>query len=179
MPTKFGSSFSARRNLARSRRDNFPTSPVFSQLESGDGVNLVCTFSSTLAEFDRAMRHRAPLDEKAEPLDPNFQHSSIQLTAKRCRVPSLDGLASRPQNSRTSQILSVKGIHPRIRFHVARIPRLFDCIYQRNDSATIRSFTHFRTPIPASTAHQLDSTLDWPKTTNHARYAPPPTRTTN
>jgi hypothetical protein len=99
MPAKFSLSFLPRRNLARSRRNNFPASPVFSKLESGDGVNLPGTLPRTPAEFDRAVRHRVRRRQKAESLDPNFQHSSLQLTSKRPSMPSLNRLAGPPTKS--------------------------------------------------------------------------------
>jgi hypothetical protein len=168
MPAKFSLSFSPRRNLARSRSSNFPASPVFSKLKSGDGVNLPGTLSRNPAEFDRAVRHRIFRRQKAESLDSNFQHSSLQLTAKRRRVPSFNCLAAFPQNPRTSQIRSVTRIQPRIRFHVARIPRTFDRVHQSNDSAAIRSAIHFRTPNFAEYRTPLASMLDWPKSTSVA-----------
>src|SRR5579864_6736335 len=82
MPAKFSLSFSARWNLARSRRHDFPTSPVFSQLESGNGVNLARVSSRSSTQFNRTMRHHALRRQKAKPLDSNFQHSSLQLTPK-------------------------------------------------------------------------------------------------
>jgi hypothetical protein len=82
MPAKFSLSFSARWNLARSRRNNFPASSVFSQLESSNGVNLPCTLSRTPAEFHRAVRHRTLRRHKTESLDPNFQQQRQARTTE-------------------------------------------------------------------------------------------------
>jgi len=144
MPAKFSFSFSARWNLARSRRDDFPASPDFSQLESGRGVNLVRTFSRTPTQFNRAVRHRPLRRQKTDALDSNFQHGSLQLTAKRRSVPALNRLAACPQNSRTSQVRGGVRVQPRIRFHVARIPGALNRFYQRHNalrSATLRIAT--------------------------------------
>ena len=150
MPAKFSLSYSTCRNLARSRCDNSPTSPVFSQLESGDGVNLPYTLSRTLAEFDRIVRHRILRRQKAKPLDSNLQHTSLPITAKSCRVPSLNRLAAFPQNPGTSEIHGVMRVHSRIRFHVARVPRTFNRLHQHFDAATIENCTHFCTPLTLS-----------------------------
>jgi hypothetical protein len=168
VPAKFSLSFSARWNLARSRRHDLPMSPVFSQLESGDGVNLVRVSSRSSTQFNRTMRHRALWRQKAKPLDSNFQHSSLQLTAKRCRVPSLNRLASLPRYSHAGNVRGVKRIQARIRFHVARIPGAFDRRRQSDDAATIRRLFHFRTPNFAEYRIPLNSMLDWPKTTSVA-----------
>jgi hypothetical protein len=168
MPAKFSLSFSPRGNLARSRRNNFPASAVFSKLESGDGMNLPGTLSRTPAEFDRAVRHSVLRGQKAESLDSNFQHSSLQLTSKRRRVPSFNRLAAFPQNPRASHVRGVKRVQPRIRFHVARIPGTFDRFCQSDDATTIRSVTHFRTPNFAEYRTPLASMPDWPKSTSVA-----------
>jgi hypothetical protein len=167
MPAQFSLSLSARRNLARSRRHNFPASPVFSQLESCHGSNLV-DMSRSAAHFDRAMRHGRPQRQETKPLDLNSQHSSLQITVKRRRVPSLNRRAAFPQNPGTSEIFGVTRIQPRTRFHVARIPGAFDRVHRSNDSAAIRSVTHFRTPNFAEYRTPLASMLDWPKTTSVA-----------
>jgi hypothetical protein len=114
------------------------------------------------------MRHGRPQRQETKPLDLNSQHSSLQITVKRRRVPSLDRLATFPQDSRASQVCRVARIQPRIRFHVARIPGAFDRVHQSNDSAAIRSVTHFRTPNFAEYRTPLASMLDWPKTTSVA-----------
>src|SRR5579864_6363982 len=168
MPAKFSLSFSARWNLARSRRHDFPASPVFSQLESCHCSNLVRGSLVSTAEFDRAMRHRALRGQEAKPLDSNFQHSSLQITAQRFRVPSLNRLASLPQNSCASQVCSVTGIQPRIRFHVTRIPSMFDRFCQSDYAATIRSLFHFRSPNFTEYCTTIRPMVDWPKTTSLA-----------
>jgi hypothetical protein len=168
MPAKFSLSFSARWNLARSRRHDFPTSPIFSQVESGGGVNLVRVSSRSSTQFNRTMRRSALWRQKAKPLDSNFQHSSLQLTAKRCRVPSLNRLATFPRDSRASSVRGVKRIQARIRFHVSRIPSAFDRLRQSDDATTIRRHFHFRTPNFAEYRTPLNSMLDWPKTTSVA-----------
>jgi hypothetical protein len=167
MPAQFSLSLSARRNLARSRRHNFPASPVFSQLESCHGPNLV-DMSRSAAQFDRAVRHSCLRRQETKPLDLNSQHSSLQITAKCRRVPSLNRRAAFPQNPGTSEIFGVTRIQARIRFHVARIPGAFDRVHQSNDSAAIRSVARFRTPNFAEYRTPLASMLDWPKTTSVA-----------
>jgi hypothetical protein len=168
MPAKSNLSFSTRWNLARSRRDDFPASPDFSKLESGRGVNLVRTFSRTLAQFNRAVRHRPLRRQKTDALDSNFQHGSLQLTAKPRSVPALNRLAACPQNSRTSQVRGGVSVQTRIRFHVARIPGALDRFYQRHDAASIHRFAHFRTSSFREYRTPLVTMLDWPKTTSHA-----------
>jgi hypothetical protein len=165
MPAKFSFLFSTRWNLARSRRDDFPASQDFSQ--SGCGVNLVRTFSRTLAQFNRAVRYRRPWRQETKALDSNIKHGSLQLTAKRRSVPSLNRLAAWPQNSRTRTVRGVVRVQPRIRFHVARIPGALDGFYQRRDAPTVGRFAHCHTLVFASIAHHWPM-LDWPKTTSHA-----------
>jgi len=141
MPAKFSFSLSARWNLARSRRDDFPSSPDFSQLESGHGTNLVRASLHSLTELDRAVRYRSLWRQETEAIDSNIKHGSLQLTAKRRSVPSLNRLAACPQNSRTSPVCGVLRVQPRMRFHVARIPGALNRFYQRHDalrSATLR-----------------------------------------
>jgi hypothetical protein len=145
MPAKFSFSFSTRWNLARSRRDDFPASPDFSQLESGRGVNLVRTFSRTLAQFNRAVRYRRPWRQETKALDSNIKHGSLQLTAKRRSVPALNRLAACPQNSRASTVRGILRVQTRIRFHVARIPGALDRFYQRHDAPTVGHFAHCTT----------------------------------
>ena len=173
MPAKFSPSSSLRRNLARSRRHDFPTSPVFSQLESCHGSNRVSASLCSSAQFNPTMCNRALRRQKAKPLDPNLQHSSLQLTSERCRVPSFNRLAAFPQNPRASHVSGVKRVESRIRLHVARIPGTFDRFCQSDDASAIRRLIHFHSPNFREYRTPLASILHWPKTTSLARYAPP------
>jgi hypothetical protein len=136
--------------------------------ESGDGVNVVRVSSRSSTQFNRTMRHSALWRQKAKPPDSNFQHSSLQLTARRRRVPSLNRLATIPRDSRASSVRGVKRIQARIRFHVARILGAFDRLRQSDDATTIRRLFHFRTPNFAEYRTPLNSLFDWPKTTSVA-----------
>lgn len=146
MPPQFSLSFSPRRNLTHPRHKNFPASPIFSQLESGDGVNLSSSLSRTLAQFDHAVRHGCLRRQETNPCDPNFRRSSLQVTSKRRRVPSLNRLATFPQNPRASHVRGARRVQTRVGFHIARIPSLFDSIHQRKDATTIRGLVHFPSP---------------------------------
>jgi hypothetical protein len=168
MPAKFSFSLSARWNLARSRRDDFPSSPDFSQLESGHGTNFVRASLHSLTELDRAVRYRSLWRQETEAIDSNIKHGSLQLTAKRRSVPSLNRLAACPQNSRTSPVCGVLRVQPRMRFHVARIPGALNRFYQRHDAPTVGHFAHCTPQVFASIAHH------WPQCSTGRK--PPATR---
>jgi hypothetical protein len=167
MPAKFSFSFSTRWKLARLRRDDFPACPDFPQLESGRGSNFVSLFCPIPIQLDRAVRYRRPWRQKTKSPDSDFQRASLQLTAKRLNVPSLNCLAASPQSPCTSTVGGVLRVKPRIRFHVARISGTLDRFYQRHDAPTVGRCAHCHIQVLASIAHHWPM-LDWPKTTSHA-----------
>jgi hypothetical protein len=168
MPAKFSFSFSARWKLAHSRRDDFPASPDFSQLESGRGTNFVRASLHSLAELDRAVRYRSLWRQETEALDSNFQRGSLQLSAKCLNVSSLNRLAASPQNPRTSKVRGVLRVQPRIRFHSPAFQAR--SIVSAGATMPLRS-TALRTSAPqvfASIAHH------WPQCSTGRK--PPATR---
>ena len=175
MSAKFSLSFSARWKLARSRRDDFLASPDFPQLESGHGTNFVRASLHSLAELDRAVRYRRPWRQKTKSPDSDFQHASLQLTAKRRRVSSLNRLAASPQNSRASQVRGVVRVQTRVRFHVARIPSVLNRFCQRHNAPTVGHFAHCHTQVFASIAHHWAqcSTGRKPPTTRDMHHRQP------
>ncbi len=165
MPTRLSQSFSSRRNLARSRRHDFPASPIFSQFESSHGSNLVRVSSRSSTQFNRTMCNRSLRRQKTKPLDPNFQHSSLQLTSKRRSMPSLNRLAAFPQNPPASHVRSVKRVQPGVGLYVAGTSGALNRFCQSDDASAIR-LAHFRSPNFRKYRTPLASMLHWPKTTS-------------
>ena len=169
MPAEFNLSFSPRWILARSRHHDFPASPVFSQLESGDGVNLSYTPSRNLAQFNCAVHHRVFRRQKAKSLNPNFQHSSLQVTSKRRRVPSFNRLPAFPQDSRTSHVCRVARVQPRVRTsrrpHSRRVRLLLS---KRRCHCDPPPYPFLFSEFQRVWHTFKRRALDWPKTTKHA-----------